>query len=193
MVLYKHALRNALIPLITLLALDLPYIFGGAIFVEILFAWPGMGRLYYQAALQRDYPVLMAVLIIGAGFIIFSNLLADIVYAYLDPRIRYELRSSCRLLSPSEQRGLRSKHRLRKQACASKVWNVSADIRARSAGSSSCALLVLARSACPALAVRPGSFQHAERFQPPSWSIRWAPMRWGAICSPASSTAGASR
>jgi peptide/nickel transport system permease protein len=89
-VLYKHALRNALIPLITLLALDLPYIFGGAIFVEFLFAWPGMGRLYYQAALQRDYPILMAVLIIGAGFIILSNLLADIIYAYLDPRIRLE-------------------------------------------------------------------------------------------------------
>jgi peptide/nickel transport system permease protein len=89
-VLYKHALRNALIPLITLLALDLPYIFGGAIFVEFLFAWPGMGRLYYQAALQRDYPMLMAVLIIGASFIILSNLLADIIYAYLDPRIRLE-------------------------------------------------------------------------------------------------------
>ena len=81
MVLYKHALRNALVPLVTLLALDLPYIFGGAIFVEILFSWPGMGRLYYQAALQRDYPVLLAVLIIGASFIILSNLLADIVYA----------------------------------------------------------------------------------------------------------------
>jgi peptide/nickel transport system permease protein len=89
-VLYKHALRNALIPLVTLLALDLPYIFGGAIFVEFLFAWPGMGRLYYQAALNRDYPILMAVLIIGAGFIILSNLLADIVYAWLDPRIRLE-------------------------------------------------------------------------------------------------------
>ena len=90
MVLYKHALRNALVPLVTLLALDLPYIFGGAIFVEILFSWPGMGRLYYQAALQRDYPVLLAVLIIGASFIILSNLLADLVYAYLDPRIRFE-------------------------------------------------------------------------------------------------------
>jgi peptide/nickel transport system permease protein len=89
-VLYKHALRNALVPLVTLLALDLPYIFGGAIFVEFLFAWPGMGRLYYQAALNRDYPVLMAVLIIGAGFIILSNLLADLVYAWLDPRIRLE-------------------------------------------------------------------------------------------------------
>ena len=89
-VIYKHALRNALIPLITLLALDLPYIFSGAIFVEILFAWPGMGRLYYQAALQRDYPILLAVLIIGAAFIIFSNLLADLLYAYLDPRVRYD-------------------------------------------------------------------------------------------------------
>ena len=89
-VMYKHALRNALIPLVTLLALDLPYIFGGAIFVEILFSWPGMGRLYYQAALDRDYPILLAVLIIGAGFIILSNLLADIFYAYLDPRIRFE-------------------------------------------------------------------------------------------------------
>lgn len=90
MVLYKHALRNALIPLVTLLALDLPYIFSGAIFVEYLFAWPGMGRLYYQSAEQRDYPVLMAILIIGAAFIILSNLAADILYAYLDPRVRYE-------------------------------------------------------------------------------------------------------
>lgn len=89
-VLTKHALRNALVPLVTLLALDLPYIFGGAIFVETLFAWPGMARLYYQAALERDYPVLLAVLIIGAACIILSNLIADILYAYLDPRIQYE-------------------------------------------------------------------------------------------------------
>jgi peptide/nickel transport system permease protein len=89
-VLYKHALRNALIPMVTLLALDLPYIFSGAIFVEILFSWPGMGRLYYQAALQRDYPVLLAILIIGAAFIILSNLAADLLYAYLDPRVRYD-------------------------------------------------------------------------------------------------------
>jgi peptide/nickel transport system permease protein len=88
-VIYKHALRNAIIPLVTLLALDLPYIFTGAVFVEMLFSWPGMGRLYYQAALQRDYPLLMAVLIISAAFIILSNLLADILYAYLDPRVRY--------------------------------------------------------------------------------------------------------
>jgi peptide/nickel transport system permease protein len=89
MVLFKHALRNALIPVVTLLALDLPYIFGGAVFIEFLFAWPGMGLLYYQAALQRDYPVLMAILMIGAISIILSNLLADVLYAFLDPRIRY--------------------------------------------------------------------------------------------------------
>lgn len=89
-VIYKHALRNALIPLVTLFALDLPYIISGAVFVEMIFAWPGMGRLYYQSALQRDYPVLLAILIIGAGFMILSNLLADILYGFLDPRIRYE-------------------------------------------------------------------------------------------------------
>ena len=88
-VIIRHALRNALIPLVTLFALDLPYIFGGTVFVEMIFAWPGMGRLYYQAALQRDYPILMAILIIGAGFMILSNLLADVLYAFLDPRIRY--------------------------------------------------------------------------------------------------------
>jgi peptide/nickel transport system permease protein len=89
-VIFHHAFRNAIIPLVTLFALDLPYIFGGTVFVEMLFSWPGMGRLYYQAALQRDYPILMAVLTIGAGFILLSNLVADIFYAYLDPRIRYQ-------------------------------------------------------------------------------------------------------
>jgi peptide/nickel transport system permease protein len=89
-VLYRHALRNALIPLVTLLALDLPYLIAGAVFIEMLFAWPGMGLLYYQAALARDYPVLMAILIIGAAAIILSNLLADILYAFLDPRVQYQ-------------------------------------------------------------------------------------------------------
>jgi len=88
-VVYKHALRNALIPIVTLVALDLPYIFTGAVLIETIFAWPGMGRLYYQAAVERDYPLLMAVLIIGAAFIILSNLLADVLYAMLDPRVRY--------------------------------------------------------------------------------------------------------
>jgi peptide/nickel transport system permease protein len=89
-VLYRHALKNALIPLVTMFALDFPYIFAGSLYVELIFAWPGMGRLYYSAATSRDYPILLAVLIIGAGIVILSNLLADIAYAILDPRIRYE-------------------------------------------------------------------------------------------------------
>jgi peptide/nickel transport system permease protein len=89
-VLYRHALKNAVIPLVTVFALDVPYIFAGSLYVELLFSWPGMGRLYYQAALKRDYPVLMAVLTVGAAVVIVSNLLADMAYACLDPRIRYD-------------------------------------------------------------------------------------------------------
>lgn len=89
-VMMGHALKNALIPLVTLFALDFPYIFAGSIYVELIFSWPGMGRLYYDAAVNRDYPILLAILIIGAGLIIICNLLADIAYAYLDPRVRYD-------------------------------------------------------------------------------------------------------
>jgi len=89
-VLFSHALRNAVIPLVTMFALDIPFIFAGTIYVELLFSWPGMGRLYYQAATGRDYPVLMAVLIIGAVLVFFFNLVADVSYAYLDPRVRYD-------------------------------------------------------------------------------------------------------
>ncbi|MFC1996297.1 ABC transporter permease [Chloroflexota bacterium] len=89
-VLYKHALKNALIPLVTMFALDFPYIFAGALYVELIFSWPGMGRLYYDAATDRDYPILLAVLIIGAAIVMISNLLADIAYGFLDPRVRYD-------------------------------------------------------------------------------------------------------
>ncbi len=88
-IIVKHALRNALIPLVTLVALDIPFLFGGALFTERIFAWPGMGRLYYDAAMKTDYPLLMALLMIVAALIVLSNLLADILYAYLDPRITY--------------------------------------------------------------------------------------------------------
>ena len=90
LVLYRHALKNGVIPLVTIFALDIPYIFAGSLYTELLFSWPGMGRLYYQSATGRDYPMVMAILTIGAGFTIFANLLADIAYAYLDPRIRYD-------------------------------------------------------------------------------------------------------
>ncbi|GAB4538875.1 MAG: ABC transporter permease [Anaerolineae bacterium] len=86
---YRHALKNAAIPLLTLMALDLPALFGGALFTEMVFSWPGMGRLFWDAARARDYPILLSVVLINSVLIVFFNLLADIGYAFLDPRIRY--------------------------------------------------------------------------------------------------------
>jgi peptide/nickel transport system permease protein len=88
-VMLRHALKNALIPLVTIFALDIPYIFAGSLYVEIMFSWPGMGRLYFQAATGRDYPLLMAILIIASTFTVLANLLADIAYGLLDPRVRF--------------------------------------------------------------------------------------------------------
>ncbi len=90
MVHFRHALRNALLPLVTLIALDLPTVFGGAVFIEAIFAWPGMGRLFWDAAKGRDYPILLAVMMIYAALTLLFNLIADIVYGVLDPRIRYD-------------------------------------------------------------------------------------------------------
>ncbi len=87
---YDHALRNAILPLVTMMALDLPTVFAGALFVETIFAWPGMGRLFWDAANGRDYPVLLAVVMIDAVIIVACNLLADLLYGLLDPRVRYE-------------------------------------------------------------------------------------------------------
>jgi peptide/nickel transport system permease protein len=87
---FRHALRNALLPLVTLIALDLPAVFGGAVFIETIFAWPGMGRLFWDAAKGRDYPILLAVMMIYAALTLLFNLIADIVYGFLDPRIRYD-------------------------------------------------------------------------------------------------------
>jgi len=87
---YKHALSNAILPLITLIGLDLPSLFAGALFVETIFSWPGIGRLFWDAARGRDYPVLLGVVMIEAVLIIFCNLLADIGYGLLDPRVKYE-------------------------------------------------------------------------------------------------------
>ena len=88
-VIYKHALRNALIPIVTLLGLSLPGLIGGGFIFETIFAWPGMGRLGYQAIMARDYPVIMGVGIIAALLTLLGNLIADITYAFVDPRIRY--------------------------------------------------------------------------------------------------------
>lgn len=89
-VIFKHALKNAAIPLVTVVALDLPVLFGGSLFVEIIFSWPGMGRLFFRAVELRDYPILMGTILIIAMMMVFANLLSDVIYAYLDPRIRYK-------------------------------------------------------------------------------------------------------
>ncbi len=88
-VLVPHAVKNALLPVVTVLALDLPGLFGGALFTETIFSWPGMGRLFYRSAQRVDFPVLMGIVLINAALIIFFNLVADVLYAYLDPRVRY--------------------------------------------------------------------------------------------------------
>ena len=88
-VMYQHALRNALIPLVTVIALGLPRLLGGAVIVEAVFAWPGIGTLALTAVQARDYPVIMAINLISAVTILVSNLLADMTYAVIDPRIKY--------------------------------------------------------------------------------------------------------
>jgi peptide/nickel transport system permease protein len=85
----RHALKNAAIPLVTLMGLDLPRFLSGAVVVESIFAWPGMGRLFWEEAQRTDIPVLMAVLVFSSALVVLGNLLADIGYAYLDPRIRF--------------------------------------------------------------------------------------------------------
>lgn len=87
-VLYRHALRNALLPVITLLGLSLPGLLGGSVLFETVFALPGMGRLFYDAVTARDYPVVMGILVLGALLTLIGNLLADLGYLWADPRIR---------------------------------------------------------------------------------------------------------
>lgn len=88
-VVMRHALKNAAIPLVTVVALDVPELFVGALVTEQIFGWPGMGRLFWDAATRFDYPVLMGILTVSSALIVLANLLADVVYGYLDPRIRY--------------------------------------------------------------------------------------------------------
>jgi peptide/nickel transport system permease protein len=85
----RHGLRNAVIPLITIVALDFGAVAGGATITEGVFAWPGMGRLFFSSLEIRDYPVLLAILLLSAFFVVSFNLIADILYAVMDPRIRY--------------------------------------------------------------------------------------------------------
>ncbi len=88
-VILKHALRNALIPQVTLIALAIPVLFGGAIITERIFNYGGMGTLYFRAVLADDWPLMMAILIITSFLVVISNIIADVAYAVVDPRIRY--------------------------------------------------------------------------------------------------------
>jgi peptide/nickel transport system permease protein len=88
-VILRHAFKNAAIPVVTVIALEMPGLFNGALFTETIFSWPGMGRLFFLHAERGDYPVLMGILMMSATLIVVFNLIADISYAYLDPRIKY--------------------------------------------------------------------------------------------------------
>ncbi|HSG93428.1 MAG TPA: ABC transporter permease [Methylotenera sp.] len=87
-VVYTHALRNALLPLITIIGLSIPGLIGGSVIAETIFAIPGMGKLFYDAVLMRDFPVVMGILTIGSALTLLGNLIADLMYAWADPRVR---------------------------------------------------------------------------------------------------------
>jgi peptide/nickel transport system permease protein len=88
-VIWRHALRNALLPLITILGLAVPGLIGGSVIFETIFAIPGMGKLFYDGVLMRDYPLIMGILVIGAVLTLLGNMIADLCYALADPRIRH--------------------------------------------------------------------------------------------------------
>lgn len=87
-ILWRHGFKNAIIPMITLAMLDIPHLFSGALITEQVFAWPGMGRMYWEHAVWVDYPVLMGIILLVSTLVVLCNLLADISYALVDPRIR---------------------------------------------------------------------------------------------------------
>ncbi|MGH2448142.1 MAG: ABC transporter permease, partial [Chloroflexota bacterium] len=89
-VIFKHAFRNAVLPIVTNIALYLPALVGGAVITETIFSWDGLGYLFISELHANDYPTIQALLMIGALAILLSNLLADLVYAWVDPRIRYD-------------------------------------------------------------------------------------------------------
>ena len=89
-VVVRHVLRNALIPVLTLLGLSLPALFSGAVFIEAIFAWPGVGRIMVDAVGARDYPVIMAATAVSAALVVAGNLLAELLAAWADPRLRTE-------------------------------------------------------------------------------------------------------
>lgn len=89
-VFFRHALRNALLPAVTVAGLSLSFVFAGALLTETVFGWPGMGRLMYEGVLKRDYPVLMGVFLVTSALVLIVGILTDLLYAKLDPRVSYE-------------------------------------------------------------------------------------------------------
>ena len=89
-VIWLHALRNSMLPVVTILGLRLGNILGGSVIIETMFSWPGVGRLAVFALQRSDFPVIQAIVMMSAVAVLVANLLTDIMYAYLDPRIRYE-------------------------------------------------------------------------------------------------------
>lgn len=87
-VLYKHALRNAALPLVTIVGLDIPFLLGGAIVTESVFSWPGMGRLFWEYAQRSDYPVVLGILLIISLAVVVLTIVTDVIYTFVDPRIR---------------------------------------------------------------------------------------------------------
>jgi peptide/nickel transport system permease protein len=88
-VVFRHALKNALLPVITNIGLEIPFLFSGAVVTETIFAWPGMGRQFVESVGHTDYPVLMGILLISSVIVILGNLVADVMYAVVDPRVKY--------------------------------------------------------------------------------------------------------
>ncbi|MBM3187425.1 MAG: ABC transporter permease [Chloroflexi bacterium] len=93
-VILRHALRNALLPVVTVIGASIPGLFGGAVFIETIFSWPGMGMLFIDGVNARDYPLIMGVTLVMTSVILLANLLTDIAYSLVDPRIRLETRSN---------------------------------------------------------------------------------------------------
>lgn len=89
MVIYKHGLRNALIPIVTVIGMEIPSLFGGSVIIEQMFSWPGLGLMTMNAILGRDYPVIMAVCLLSAVVVLIGNLITDILYAVVDPTVTY--------------------------------------------------------------------------------------------------------
>jgi len=88
-VLFKHALRNAVLPFVTIIGLDIPFLLGGALVTESVFSWPGMGRLFWEYAQRGDYPVVLGVLLLTSSAVVFVTIIVDLIYTVVDPRIRF--------------------------------------------------------------------------------------------------------